>query len=42
MEDDFNMIINGSLFDKDLDEVGWDPEIIDDSDKESENMFGYK
>lgn len=42
MEDDFNIIINSSLFNKDLDEVGWEPEIIDDSDKESEDMFGYK
>lgn len=33
--------IDSSLFDNDLDEVGWEPEIIDDSNKEAEDLFGY-
>lgn len=33
--------INSELFDNDLDDIGWEPEIPDDSDKESAELFGY-
>lgn len=39
--EEFDNIINGELFDKDLDEVGWEPEIEDDSSNEAEEMFGF-
>ena len=39
--EDFDLEINSSLFDTDLDEVCWEPEQIDDSDKESAKIFGY-
>lgn len=42
MIEEYDVNIDSSLYDKDLDEVGWEPEVIDDSDKESANKFGYK
>lgn len=33
--------INSEVFDKDLDEAGWDPVKIDDSDADAAEMFGY-
>lgn len=41
MEDTYDLQINSSLFDTDLDEVGWEPEVIDDSDVQSQIEFGY-
>lgn len=34
--------IHSEVFDKDFDEVGWDPEVVDDSDKDMEELFGLK
>lgn len=39
--EDFDLEINSSLFNTDLDEVGWEPEKVDDSDNESAKIFGY-
>lgn len=39
--DDFNNYINSELFNNDLDDIGWEPEQPDDSDKESAELFGY-
>lgn len=33
--------IHGEVLDKDFDEVGWEPQVVDDSDEEAANMFGY-
>ena len=33
--------IHGEVFDKDFDDVGWDPIEIDDSDEEAAHEFGY-
>lgn len=41
MENDITLDIHSETFDKDLDEVGWDPIKIDDSDNESKELFGY-
>lgn len=41
MEDDITLDIHSETFDKDLDEIGWEPEVIDDSDNESKELFGY-
>ena len=42
MIEEYDSTINGELFDKDLDEVGWEPEVQDDSSSEAEERFGYK
>lgn len=42
MSEEFDTYINAELFDTDLDEIGWEPEVIDDSDSEAEEMFGIK
>lgn len=39
-EDD-DIEINEAAFDKDFDEIGWDPEVIDDSDEEAAELYGY-
>lgn len=41
MNEDYSLEINSSLFDTDLDEVGWEPEIDNDADVESQIEFGY-
>lgn len=41
MNEDYDLEINSSLFDTDLDEVGWEPEVEDDSDVQSQIEFGY-
>lgn len=41
MEDDIIIDIHSETFNKDLDEVGWDPIKIDDSDNELKELFGY-
>lgn len=41
MEDTYDLQINSSLFDTDLDEVGWEPEVVDGSDVQSQIEFGY-
>lgn len=38
---DTEIEINSSCFSQDLDEVGYEPEEIDDSDEEAKEMFGY-
>lgn len=42
MIEEYDSTINGELFDKDLDEVGWEPEVQDDSSRDAEERFGYK
>lgn len=42
MVDEYNIEMNSELFDTDLDEVGWEPEVLDDSDNNSADIFGYK
>ena len=39
--EDYSLEINAGLYDTDLDEIGWEPELIDDSDKDAADMFGY-
>lgn len=39
---DYSINIHQECFDKDFDEVGWEPEVIDDSDKEMAKLFDYK
>lgn len=41
MNEDYNLEINSSLFDTDLDDIGWEPEVVNDSDVESQIEFGY-
>lgn len=33
--------IHGEVFNKDFDDVAWDPEVVDDSDNEAAELFGY-
>lgn len=43
LPDDFSVEIHSEVFDKDFDDVGWEPEIIDDDiDEDFANMIGYK
>lgn len=49
MEDNLNYIygddtidIHGETFDKDFDDVGWEPEVVDDSDEEAAELYGLK
>lgn len=39
--DDYSVNINSEVFNQDLDEAGWEPVKIDDSDAEAAEMFGY-
>lgn len=39
--EEFNQTINAELFDNDLDNIGWEPETISDSDNEAAEKFGY-
>lgn len=32
--------IHGEVFDKDFDDVGWEPEVVDDSDDEAAKLYG--
>lgn len=34
--------IHGEVFDKDFDDVKYEPDVIDDSDKEQEEKYGYE
>ena len=38
---DDSIQIHGEVFDKDLDEVNYEPIEVDDSDEESAEIFGY-
>ena len=47
MEDNLDYIygddtinIHGETFDKDFDDVGWEPEVEDDSDEEATELYG--
>lgn len=40
-EELFTIEINSELFDKDYDEVGYEPEVVDDSDAEMAKQLGY-
>ena len=33
--------IHGEVFDRDFDNVKYEPDVIDDSDKEQEEKYGY-
>ena len=39
--DDNVIYINDEVFDKDLDDAGWDPVKVDDSDSDAAEMFDY-
>lgn len=39
--DENSVFIHSEVFDKDFDEVGWDPIKVDDSDAEAAELFGY-
>lgn len=39
--DDNSINIHGGTFGQDFDDVGWEPDVIDDSDSESADIFGY-
>lgn len=38
---DDSLQIHSEVFDKDFDDVGYEPIEFDDSDEEAANMFGY-
>lgn len=38
---DDSIQIHGEVFDKDFDDVSWDPIEEDDSDSDAADMFGY-
>ena len=49
MEDNLDYIygddtidIHSETFDKDFDDVGWEPEVVDDSDEEAAELYGLK
>lgn len=39
--EDFEMEINASCFEDDLDNIGYEPVEIDDSDEEAAELYGY-
>lgn len=41
MDENFDVEINAELFDNDYDNVGFEPEVIDDSDDTAAEQFGY-
>lgn len=41
MNEDYDLQINSSLFDTDLDDIGFEPEVVSDADVESQIEFGY-
>lgn len=41
LDDDLSIDIHSEVFDKDFDEVGFEPVEIDDSDEELARTFGY-
>ena len=40
-DDDFTTEVNASLLENDFDEVAWEPEVVDDSDEEAAEEYGY-
>ena len=42
MSEEFDTEINAELFNNDLDDLAWEPEVQDDSSSEAEERFGYK
>lgn len=40
-EEEFDTVINSELFDSDLDDIGWEPETIEDDFDELESIFEY-
>lgn len=40
--DDFTTDVDYSILDKDFDEVGWEPEVIDDSDSKEAEKYGLE
>lgn len=38
---DESIEIHIEVFDKDFDDVAWEPEVVDDSDEEAAELFGY-
>lgn len=39
--DECGIEIHSAAFNNDFDEIGWEPEVIDDSDDDAANIFGY-
>ncbi len=39
--DDYSVNINAEVFNQDLDDAGWDPVKVDDSDADAAEMFDY-
>lgn len=39
--DECEVEIYSAAFNNDFDEIGWTPEVIDDSDNDAANIFGY-
>lgn len=39
--DDYTIDIHAETFDKDFDEVGWEPVSVDDCDIEAAELYGY-
>lgn len=39
--EDETIDIHGEVFDKDFDNVKYEPDVVDDSDKEQEEKYGY-
>lgn len=38
---EYDTEINAELFNDDLDNIGWEPELVDDSNEETNELFGY-
>lgn len=38
---EYDTEINAELFNDDLDNIGWEPEVVDDSNEEAIEIFGY-
>lgn len=38
---EYDTEINAKLFNDDLDNIGWEPEVVDDSNEEANELFGY-
>lgn len=39
--EEYDVEIHGEVFDKDFDDVGWDPIEVDDGDEEAAIKYGY-
>lgn len=40
-QDDYSVDIQTEAFEQDFDAIAWEPVVVDDSDEEAKELFGY-